>query len=53
MNPQWTAIPYLEEGAEVQARELGRSELLPITDDLRAAIAADQARQRAKAECSE
>jgi hypothetical protein len=34
----------------VSARELGRSEALEVTDDLRAAILTDLARQAAKAQ---
>lgn len=53
----WTAfswngrpICYQLDGDHIEARELGHKELLPITDELRAGIAADQAHQRAKSQ---
>ena len=52
----WTALAfqgrtvcYCVDGDQLHARELGRREPLPITDEFRAAVAEDLARQARKA----
>lgn len=42
-------ICYYVDGAHIEARELGHHDPLTVTEDLRHAIAADVARQAAKA----